>query len=114
MTNTMRKVPMVVPVLITICQLGEKPKHGPLMARANVRNAAMQKAAELPVHLETFEACQKQAPRNQRAWGALHADSPAKESLRARSVAFPPRSPWANMEHSHEWQTAFRHSRHGN
>ena len=33
MANTMRKVTIVVPVLITSCQVSEKPKSGPGAAR---------------------------------------------------------------------------------
>src|ERR1700712_5458252 len=47
--NTIRKVTMVVPVLITNCQVSEYLKTGPVTAQMITVAAAIIKAAELPV-----------------------------------------------------------------
>src|SRR5579871_6305335 len=51
--NTMRKVTIVVPVLITSCHVSEKPKIGPEIAHATMTNAAPINAHELPDHWAT-------------------------------------------------------------
>src|SRR5919199_3531984 len=46
--NTIRKVTIVVPVLITNCQVSENPNTGPVTAHTMSTSAARQKAQELP------------------------------------------------------------------
>jgi hypothetical protein len=46
----------VVPVLTTICHSSEKPKYRPLTAHPTIESAAMEKTAELPVHLDILDA----------------------------------------------------------
>jgi hypothetical protein len=53
MRKTIRKVTIVVPVLITSCQLSEKPKSGPTTAQAMTVPAAMVNAGGLPTTSET-------------------------------------------------------------
>jgi hypothetical protein len=48
----MRKVTIVVPVLITSCQVSLKPKSGPLTAHTVTVASASAKAAGLPVTWE--------------------------------------------------------------
>ena len=38
--NTIRKVTMVVPVLMTSCQVSEKPKSGPVTAQTTMMRQA--------------------------------------------------------------------------
>src|SRR6476659_7827987 len=47
--NTMRKVTIVVPVLITSCQVSLKPNSGPVTAQATMTAAATVNADGLPV-----------------------------------------------------------------
>src|SRR4051812_19324419 len=53
MMNTIRKVIMVVPVLITNCQVSEKWNSGPVTAHTIMMSAAIIKAAGLPVTVVT-------------------------------------------------------------
>src|SRR3954447_16569354 len=46
--NTIRNGTTVVPVLMTSCQVSEKPKNGPLAAQTTMVREAMPNAAELP------------------------------------------------------------------
>ena len=47
---------IVVPVLITSCQVSEKPKIGPVTAQSITSDKAEIKAAELPVQLVILSA----------------------------------------------------------
>jgi hypothetical protein len=47
---------IVVPVLITNCQVSEKPKNGPEIAQTNTIPNAIVKAGVEPVALHTTEA----------------------------------------------------------
>src|SRR5829696_2743329 len=49
MRKTIRKVTMVVPVLMTSCQVSEKPKSGPVTAQTTTTPAATAKAGGRPV-----------------------------------------------------------------
>src|SRR6266542_3169029 len=49
--KTMRKVMMVVPVLITNCQVSENRKNGPLINHTITTSTARRKAADVPVAL---------------------------------------------------------------
>src|ERR1044071_514758 len=49
MRNTIRKVTMVVPVLITSCHVSLKPKSGPVSAQTTMVADAIKKAAGRPV-----------------------------------------------------------------
>jgi hypothetical protein len=51
MMNTIRKVIIVVPVLITSCQVSEKLKIGPDMPHIIINASAAIKVVGLPVHL---------------------------------------------------------------
>ena len=44
----MMNVTILVPVLITNCQVSENPNTGPVIAQTNTRSRAIIKAAELP------------------------------------------------------------------
>src|SRR5574338_273384 len=48
MRNTMRKVTIVVPVLMTSCQVSLKWKSGPLTAHATITKTAMPKVTGCP------------------------------------------------------------------
>ena len=48
--NTIRKVTMVVPVLITSCQVSEKPKSGPRAAQTMTTSAAAPIVQGVPAH----------------------------------------------------------------
>lgn len=52
----MRKVMMVVAVLMTSCQVSEKPKSGPLKSQIRMVASASRKASEVPVQQETVLA----------------------------------------------------------
>src|SRR2546421_8051645 len=54
MRKTIRKVTMVVPVLITSCQVSEKWKSGPVASHSAMTSAARPNAQELPVQRVTF------------------------------------------------------------
>src|SRR5437016_14561694 len=56
MMNTMRKVMMVVAVLMTSCQVSEKPKTGPVAAHTRITTTADQKAAADPNRSEILRA----------------------------------------------------------
>src|SRR3954463_5025353 len=47
-TNTIRNVTMVVPVLMTSCQVSENPKMGPVTAHTTITNTAMSRATGDP------------------------------------------------------------------
>src|SRR6187402_2094878 len=47
-TNTIRKVTMVVPVLMTSCQVSEKPNTGPVAAQITITSRAAEKVQKLP------------------------------------------------------------------
>jgi hypothetical protein len=49
MRNTIRKVMIVVPVLITSCQVSLNRKSGPVTSQARITLTARMKAAGLPV-----------------------------------------------------------------
>src|SRR3982750_2453682 len=51
--NTIRKVMMVVEVLITNCQVSEKPNSGPLAAQAATRTTQTRKVTGRPVQWAT-------------------------------------------------------------
>src|SRR5687768_9714823 len=51
MMNTIKKVMMVVPVLITSCQVSEKLKIGPVIAQTIINSMAVRKAMGVPVAL---------------------------------------------------------------
>jgi hypothetical protein len=51
MTNTIKKVIMVVPVLITNCQVSENLNIGPVTAQITITNKAIVKAVEVPTAL---------------------------------------------------------------
>src|SRR5206468_4331665 len=51
MRNTIRKVTMVVPVLMTSCQVSLKPKIGPVMAQMAITSTARVKVSGRPVAL---------------------------------------------------------------
>src|SRR5437762_589714 len=64
MRNTIRKVTMVVPVLMTSCQVSEKPKNGPVTAQTTTVSKASKKAMVLPVQIVAQrEKRSKRAPR---------------------------------------------------
>ena len=50
MRNTIRKVTIVVPVLMTSCQVSEKPNSGPVKAQAMTTASATPKAHDVPTH----------------------------------------------------------------
>jgi hypothetical protein len=52
MRNTMRNVTIVVPVLITSCQVSEKRKIGPVSAQTKTTRNARRKADAVPVSRE--------------------------------------------------------------
>jgi hypothetical protein len=54
MIKTIKKVIMVVPVLITNCQVSEKPNKGPVIPQMITTNKAMLKARGEPVALVTL------------------------------------------------------------
>src|SRR5688572_2357339 len=54
MRNTIRKVTMVVPVLMTSCQVSEKWNTGPVTAQMTSTAAAMMKAHGLPTRVDTL------------------------------------------------------------
>src|SRR3989442_1054262 len=54
--NTMRKVTIVVPVLITSCQVSEKPKIGPVTSHTRMTSTATVNAQAEPMVSETFVA----------------------------------------------------------
>ena len=56
MRNTIRKVTMVVPVLMTSCQVSEKSKTGPVTAQTRTTPSAKAKAGTLPVKCVAREA----------------------------------------------------------
>src|SRR5215475_6196654 len=49
MRNTIKKVTIVVPVLMTSCHVSEKPKIGPVTSQTRTTAAASAKPHELPV-----------------------------------------------------------------
>ena len=51
--KTIRNVTMVVPVLMTSCQVSEKPKIGPVTAQTRTTPSASPNAHELPAHAVT-------------------------------------------------------------
>jgi hypothetical protein len=51
--NTIRKVMMVVAVLITSCQVSEKPKSGPVAPQTTTPASASMKAPGLPASSDT-------------------------------------------------------------
>src|SRR5687767_6469187 len=62
--NTMRKVTIVVPVLITNCHVSEKPKRGPVVAQSRMIATAAAKVEGLPLmtdadlaNREKYEIC---------------------------------------------------------
>jgi hypothetical protein len=65
--KTIRKVTMVVPVLMTSCQVSEKPKSGPVTAHTRMTATAARKLTEWPANAEVRVA--KSA--NQRPRGLL-------------------------------------------
>jgi hypothetical protein len=52
--NTMRKVTIVVPVLITSCQESEKPKSGPVTAQTTTTPTARMKVEARPAAKSTW------------------------------------------------------------
>jgi hypothetical protein len=52
MRNTMRKVTMVVPVLITSCHVLLKPKSGPVIPQATMIATATRNALGVPARFE--------------------------------------------------------------
>ncbi len=50
--KTIRKVTIVVPVLITSCQVSEKPNSGPVAAQTTTTSAAVRNAQGDPTALE--------------------------------------------------------------
>ena len=56
MANTMRNVTIVVPVLITSCQVSEKPKSGPMAAQTMTTSAAAPIVQGVPAHRVIAEA----------------------------------------------------------
>jgi hypothetical protein len=64
--NTIRKVTIVVPVLITSCQVSEKWKSGPVMPQTRIVPSARPNAGTLPENRVAAEA------KRSKAWaGAL-------------------------------------------
>src|SRR6266508_598436 len=59
---------MVVPVLITSCQVSEKPKNGPVSAQTMITPTATPNAEEPPVHSVTWRARRSSAKPT---WGNL-------------------------------------------
>jgi hypothetical protein len=53
MRNTIKNVTIVVPVLITNCQVSEKPKKGPLTAQTITTTVQIKKALGAPAARET-------------------------------------------------------------
>ena len=51
MRKTIRNVTMVVPVLMTSCQVSENPKKGPLISQTTMMKQAIPKAGDEPDHL---------------------------------------------------------------
>lgn len=47
--NTIKKVMIVVPVLMTSCQVSENSNQGPLAAQPTTTNAAKAKAPDVPL-----------------------------------------------------------------
>lgn len=62
MINTIRKVTMVVPVLITSCQVSEKSNIGPDRAHINTTAKAIRNDADEPVQAVTLVARFSKAP----------------------------------------------------
>src|SRR4051812_29462176 len=61
--NTIRNVTMVVPVLMTSCQVSEYLNIGPVRSHAKIIAAAIPKAQELPDHAVTRrDACSITTP----------------------------------------------------
>src|SRR5262245_52126588 len=75
MRNTMRKVTIVVPVLMTSCHVSEYPKIGPTIAHDTMTPSAIAKAPVLPAHLVTVsESASNASPMLQR--GLFFIDPP--------------------------------------
>src|ERR1043165_3005156 len=60
--NTIRNVMIVVPVLITNCQVSEKSNIGPVIAQTTTVPAANKKATELPVAFVAHSANRSKKP----------------------------------------------------
>ena len=84
MRNTIRNVTIVVPVLITSCQVSEKPKMGPVMAQTRMMPRASAKAGTLPVKRVAAEAKRSKT----RAWAfvVMSHDPPRLGSIVTRPL----------------------------
>src|SRR3569832_358869 len=60
--NTIRKVTMVVPVLITNCQVSLKPNRGPVTAQMTTMATAIRKVVGLPLTREVATARRANQP----------------------------------------------------
>src|SRR5213592_3587807 len=82
MTNTMRKVTIVVPVLMVSCQKSEKPNRGPVTAQMMITSPAAMTAAGLPAQLATCEA--NLANRTSKpVWLITNLGAPVKPAMEA-------------------------------
>ena len=72
MRNTIRNVTMVVPVLMTSCQVSEKSKIGPVIAQTRTIPSASAKAGTLPVKCVAAEAKRSKARAGALSWWAMN------------------------------------------
>jgi len=96
--NTIRKVTMVVPVLITSCHVSEKWKTGPVNPQPIITASATPNAPELPVHAATPGELLQELPGTMSSLPLLRHNASLLARSRGRGCTCPARAPgpgWA-------------------